>query len=345
MSMSRRLRETVLWVGAVLGVLCIGWTVAMFAFGLTPLVFTSGSMSPAIGAGDLAFSRTIDAKQVEVGDIVSVVNDKGVRITHRVVRADPTQEGAVLTLQGDANHEPDAEPYAVTSVERVSFSVPKAGYVVRAVSSPVGMFAGGLLAASALFLAFGRRGDSSTGSGDPTGRPSPDETPDSGEVEEHGGLGRGMALATGAAALALLGTLAPVHATQAAFTNAATLTSGTLNTTMVAPGAITCTGGGLFVATIVLRWTHVDPRYDYRVVTRNENGGTVTTTDVVGSGTAGQTQQSVTITRSSGVGFGSYDLTATVQSKAKGSATWLSAGSVYEYREGRIFAGSSVYCT
>lgn len=167
MTWQRRAREIVLWAGAILGLLCIVWTIVMLAFGLTPLVFTSGSMSPAIDAGDLAFAKTIDADEIEVGDIVSVVNDKGTRITHRVVRVDPTEDGAVLTLKGDANAAPDEQVYAVTTVEKVMFAVPKAGYVVTAVGSPIGMFIGGLLVAAALFLAFGRRGEAESEPGDP----------------------------------------------------------------------------------------------------------------------------------------------------------------------------------
>ncbi len=182
MTARERLREIILWTGAVLGVLCILWTIVMVAVGLTPLVFTSGSMSPAIKAGDLAFATTIDAEEIQVDDIVSVVNEKGVRITHRVVKVDPTDDGAVLVLKGDANAQPDVEPYAVTTVEKVLFHVPKAGYVIDAVSSPIGMFVGGLLAAAALFIAFGGRGGGSSGN-------AAKEPGDAGEPEQVTGDG------------------------------------------------------------------------------------------------------------------------------------------------------------
>ncbi|MET1132442.1 MAG: signal peptidase I, partial [Aeromicrobium sp.] len=139
--MRRILRETILWIGAALGTLCLVWTAVMFAFGLTPLVFTSGSMSPAIGAGDLAFARTVAGSELAEGDVVSVVNDRGIRITHRVTHIDPQDDGgAVLQLKGDANASPDEQAYNVDEVERVVFSVPKAGYVISAVGSPFGMF-------------------------------------------------------------------------------------------------------------------------------------------------------------------------------------------------------------
>ena len=148
-----RLREAVLWLGAGLGALCIVWTLGILVSGVTPLVFTSGSMSPAIAAGDLGFARTIDASEIEVDDVVSVVNAKDVRVTHRVIDVQHEGKTAVLRLQGDANQIPDDELYTVTEAERIWFSVPKLGYVVKGASSQYGMFAGGMLVAVVLMLA------------------------------------------------------------------------------------------------------------------------------------------------------------------------------------------------
>ncbi|SKB09942.1 signal peptidase I [Aeromicrobium choanae] len=259
-----RLREIVLWVGAVLGVLCILWTIVMFAFGLTPLVFTSGSMSPAIKAGDLAFAETIDADEIEVEDILSVVNEKGVRITHRVVRVDPTDDGAVVVLKGDANSEPDVEPYAVTTAERVLFHVPKAGYVVDAAGSPIGMFVGGLLAAAALFVAFGGRGGG--GGGGSVAKAQED----AGSTEEVAGDGSAAkrnrhTFLIGPVVL-VLGMMVAVQPAQAAFTDTATMTSGTFTAAAlpIRPSSITCVRTGIVgfrVATV--SWADDSPRYGY----------------------------------------------------------------------------------
>lgn len=264
--MMNRLRDVMLWIGAVLGVVCIAWTVAMFAFALTPLVFTSGSMSPEIKAGDLAFARTIDADQIHTGDIVSVENDKGVRITHRVVTVDPTDDGAVLSLKGDANATPDAEAYNVTTVERVWFSVPKAGYVVNAVGSSIGMFIGGLFVAAVLFMAFGRRGGSSP-TGD-AGAPS-SSTPPTGEDEDSGNQGiaeRARAAGTvGAAvvALAVAGTMAAVQPTQAAFSDSATMTTGAIAAAALPArsAAMTCAKSG---NSATLTWSNAGNRNSYK---------------------------------------------------------------------------------
>lgn len=234
-------------MGATLGILCLGWTVAIFAFGLTPLVFTSGSMSPAIHAGDLGFARTVEAGDVAVGDVVSVVNQKGTRITHRVVQVDAAEEGVTVTLKGDANGEPDVEPYTIDdTAERVAFSVPKAGYVVTAVSSPVGMFLGGLLAATALFVAFGRRGG-----GDDDDPPSPvrqegaSKEPDASMKDDHGvkRAGRVLTVATGGCALVAAATMSAVQPTQARWTDVAQVGTAAINSAPAppAPTSISCT--------------------------------------------------------------------------------------------------------
>ncbi len=78
-------------------------------------VFRSGSMSPEITTGSLASARTVPATDLSVGDIVSVVNGQGTRITHRVYQLDQQAGNSfTVTRKGDANAKPDVEPYFVT---------------------------------------------------------------------------------------------------------------------------------------------------------------------------------------------------------------------------------------
>ena len=65
-------RQGLLTGGAVLGVVCILLTVGSALFGLRPLVFQSGSMSPTIKTGALAISHRVDAASLEKGQVVSV---------------------------------------------------------------------------------------------------------------------------------------------------------------------------------------------------------------------------------------------------------------------------------
>ncbi|NMM91766.1 signal peptidase I [Rhodococcus sp. SRB_17] len=153
-------KEITLNVAAVAGLICIGATLASLLFGIKPLVFRSGSMGPEISTGALAFAKAVPATELAVGDVISVDNDQGVRITHRVVELEPAGANTVLaTLKGDANNTPDRLPYTITEADRVFFSIRGLGYVVAWLSSPLATFLGGGLVGAVLVIAFGRTKD------------------------------------------------------------------------------------------------------------------------------------------------------------------------------------------
>ncbi|EME16687.1 signal peptidase I [Rhodococcus triatomae] len=185
-------REIALNVGAVAGLICVLAAAASFLFGIKPLVFRSGSMSPDIPTGALALSKATPAADLAVGDVVSVENEQGTRITHRIqeiVTADDT--GAVLILKGDANKDADISPYTVTEADRVFFSVPGLGYAVSWLSSPTAIFLGGAFVGGLMVLAFGpaskRRDDSDSDSdaGSAGGRPGAREAVEQPAVNAH----------------------------------------------------------------------------------------------------------------------------------------------------------------
>lgn len=152
----RRLRSAVLTTGAVLGSLCLLWTAGILVAGVTPLVVLSGSMSPALQAGDLAFARTVPVDDVRVGDVVSVVGDDGVRLTHRVFAIDTDgNDRPVLRLKGDANASPDAADYSPATVDRVVGGIPQAGRFLSAAASPWAMGGAVVLLASCLAIGAG----------------------------------------------------------------------------------------------------------------------------------------------------------------------------------------------
>ena len=152
-----RVREVILNVGAVVGLVCIVIAAASMLLGVTPLVFRSGSMSPEIPTGSLALARSVPASEIAVGDVVSVDNQQGVRITHRVVdlATAPAEHGVVATLQGDANPVPDVSPYVFDQADRVFFHIPGVGYAVSWLTSPVAIFLGGALVGAVVVLAAG----------------------------------------------------------------------------------------------------------------------------------------------------------------------------------------------
>lgn len=164
-------------VGAVLGSVCLVIAALSLVFGLTPLIFSSGSMGPAIPTGSLALAVPAAAADISPGEVVSVVASDGTRLTHRVVSADSS---AGLVLKGDANAVADLLPYTGVTVDRVLFSLPGLGYVVSWLASPWVFLLGGLLCAYLIYAAFFRpgmgsvrkpRAGSETGADDGAGKP------------------------------------------------------------------------------------------------------------------------------------------------------------------------------
>lgn len=154
-----------LTVGAALGTLCLLVTLVAPLLGVRPLIFLSGSMSPTIPAGSLGLARITDARDLEVGDIVTVPSD-GSMVTHRVVEITHSGDKATLLLKGDGNKVADAQAYEVTSVPRTFLSVPGLGRAVAWFTHPPGIYVLAGWVALALGSARRRRGDPATGPGD-----------------------------------------------------------------------------------------------------------------------------------------------------------------------------------
>lgn len=157
--MSDRVRkiaiEVTLTAGAIAGVLCVFTAIVSASLGLSPLIFRSDSMSPAIDVGDVAISRSVPATDVAPGDIVSVMRPDGTRITHRVVSIDSrVGNSTTMTLRGDANSVEDSEPYIVSTVDEVLFHIPNLGYVLSAFANPFAWAVATLFTLGLLCLAF-----------------------------------------------------------------------------------------------------------------------------------------------------------------------------------------------
>ena len=236
-----RIGNAILTLTAILGTLCIVATLAAVVLDVRPLVFRSGSMSPAIDTGALALSRTVDVDDLAVGDVVSVMDSGGMRITHRLESMTLRGDMATLVLKGDANRQPDADPYVVSSADRVFLEIPHAGYVVAWMAGPVGVFLGGLLVGGVLLssLRSSRRGGS-------------------------GGARRAavvlVVLAIGGGA----STRVAPQSTLASFTDPATMTSGTLASYKVPTTVLSCSTTGLSLV-VTLSWSAVAKASSYTV--------------------------------------------------------------------------------
>src|SRR5688500_5253324 len=109
---ARVLGEVVLTVLAAGGALCIVLVIAAGWFGVSIILFSTGSMSPTIPAGSAALVRDVPASEVEVGDVVTVDRVDALPVTHRVVAVEGSGSSRELTLRGDANPVDDPLPYS-----------------------------------------------------------------------------------------------------------------------------------------------------------------------------------------------------------------------------------------
>ncbi|MBC7724915.1 MAG: hypothetical protein H7146_09245 [Burkholderiaceae bacterium] len=149
------LRDVALWLGAGVGTLCLIVAVLALVFGATPLVFRTGSMGPTIPTGSLALALATPSDQIAVGDVVSMTWHTGIRVTHRVVEAEPLdQQNVRFTTRGDANDTDDTERMVESTTDRVVWSLPGAGFVVEELEHPQWVFLGGLVIGGLLTLAF-----------------------------------------------------------------------------------------------------------------------------------------------------------------------------------------------
>lgn len=323
----RLAREVVLSIGAVIGVVCIVAAVAAALFGLRPLIFRSGSMSPTIDTGALAISKNVPSSALNVGDIVMVKTAGGTNVTHRIVTVTHRSNYATVALKGDANKAADAQAYDVANADRVLFSIPKAGYAVTWLAGPLGLFLLGLYAAFLVFVLFFSSGRSNKG--DPHGKAHPHPRPGGGRRAQRSSRrirGRSAAVLLMAACVAT-GSISAAGPTWAlGWTDPVTVSGTTLSAHLVLPpNSVTCSGGGLG-SSLTFTWPNKDLRYRYRVQVEKPAGTIVNTAFVANKGTVGSNQTYVLSLGLLGSLLGvSSTFTVRVRSELIVASTWVSA--------------------
>jgi signal peptidase I len=302
---TRRIREALLTLGAVLGAGCLLLGVLAVTAGVHVVVFRSGSMSPTIATGDVALTRTVDASELHPDDVVSVVDSGGRRVTHRVIGVAGHGDRRRLTLRGDANEQPDRETYAVSEAQRVVLVVPKVGYLVAWSSGPLGLLLLGGYGAFLLSVLFRRQGDEDDGEDDGDDVPPPSPRAPAPRPTQHG--------APALLAVALGGGLAvvPTHAWAAPWTDPVTIGGSVLTAgTIPAPGDFRC--GGLGLLSVTFAWDAVPGATSYTL--HYGSGGASTRTGIT------TTSTSVTSAISGGTAW-------VVAERGFGSTTWSSVAS------------------
>ena len=108
-------------------------------FGYTPYVVMSGSMSPNIIKGSIAYVKHVPLDQIKEGIPITYVIDKsGLVVTHRAIKIDSLNE--LITTKGDANKEADSIKVHYSNVLGiVKYHIPYLGYASRFLHSSKGI--------------------------------------------------------------------------------------------------------------------------------------------------------------------------------------------------------------
>ena len=111
--------------------------------GVAPMVVLSGSMSGTaeghIEVGDLIFATAADTDKLQVGDVVSFMEDNVV-VTHRIVEITADESGKKQFItKGDANNAADPPIYADAVIGICRGRIPKLGDFAMFLQKPLGM--------------------------------------------------------------------------------------------------------------------------------------------------------------------------------------------------------------
>ena len=104
-------------------------------------VVLSGSMAPAISAGDVIVTTGVDAGEIEQGDVITFrAPGEQIPTTHRVVDVVDDGEYTAFHTKGDANEDPDPQPVPADEVlGEVILVIPYIGRVILFASTAEGM--------------------------------------------------------------------------------------------------------------------------------------------------------------------------------------------------------------
>jgi len=98
----------------------------------------TGSMSPVIEPGDMIITKAVKAEELNKGNIITFRASGNTLVTHRII--DTNSDGSFIT-KGDANNVEDIDLNANSEniVGKYVFRIPKGGYVIKFIQSPLGM--------------------------------------------------------------------------------------------------------------------------------------------------------------------------------------------------------------
>ena len=124
--------------------------------GYQNLFVRSGSMTGYAPIGSLVVARPLQAAEIKVGDVILIRRQHEGRVMapvlHRVIERNADKDGqTVVRTKGDANPDPDPEPYVVREPTITPVVViPRFGFALAALRTPAGWL--GLVVLPAVLL-------------------------------------------------------------------------------------------------------------------------------------------------------------------------------------------------
>ena len=140
---------------SILGLGCIVLVIVGLTMNMSLIMFSTGSMAPTIPAGSVALVQEVPASDIAVDDVVTVDRPGKLPVTHRVTEILAVDgDSATFIMQGDANTDPDSEPYTAEAVRIVHGHVPGVARVIVAFQNPLTLGAITIGAAALVTWAF-----------------------------------------------------------------------------------------------------------------------------------------------------------------------------------------------
>ena len=156
--MSKTVKTVWNWVSGVLLGIVVLLAVALVGVrlvGLQPFVVLSGSMEPEYHVGSLIYVKSVDYKDLQVGDDITYMLDKDTVVTHRIIEVladEDDPETLRYFTQGIANDVPDATSVHYKNIiGKPVFTIPYLGYVSNYIQHPPGMYVA--ISAGAILMA------------------------------------------------------------------------------------------------------------------------------------------------------------------------------------------------
>ncbi len=149
------------WISGILVGIVVLLAIALVGvrlIGLKPFVVLSGSMEPTYHVGSLIYVKSVDYRQLQVGDPITYMISQDTVVTHRIIEVLVDEEDPDTIryfTQGDANEVADGTSVHYKNIiGKPVFSIPYLGFVSNYIQNPPGKYLAISAGALLIFLVF-----------------------------------------------------------------------------------------------------------------------------------------------------------------------------------------------